>query len=145
MREEWRINYFKEPDSKPVGERSSSQSLHKRPMSVLTSPLITAMESNNSCRSHTFSELRCAISMFIIVVMFSRAGSRFRSWIVAMWVFGLVYFVLMFAGFSDAVAYDPLDPTGNITIKWDVMSWTPDGYVVSFPSDWFLSYDSWNF
>ena len=28
-------------------------------------------------------------------------------------------------------AYDPLDPNGNITIKWDVMSWTPDGYVVS--------------
>ncbi|RYR60392.1 hypothetical protein Ahy_A04g017471 isoform A [Arachis hypogaea] len=26
-------------------------------------------------------------------------------------------------------AYDPLDPNGNITIKWDVMSWTPDGYV----------------
>ncbi|XVF08909.1 hypothetical protein REPUB_Repub07fG0045300 [Reevesia pubescens] len=26
-------------------------------------------------------------------------------------------------------AYDPLDPTGNITIKWDVISWTPDGYV----------------
>ncbi|KAE8707449.1 hypothetical protein F3Y22_tig00110384pilonHSYRG00911 [Hibiscus syriacus] len=22
-----------------------------------------------------------------------------------------------------------LDPTGNITIKWDVISWTPDGYV----------------
>lgn len=31
-----------------------------------------------------------------------------------------------------AAAYDPLDPNGNITIKWDVMSWTPDGYVVSF-------------
>ena len=30
-----------------------------------------------------------------------------------------------------AEAYDALDPTGNITIKWDVMSWTPDGYVVS--------------
>ncbi|XP_021286712.1 COBRA-like protein 4 [Herrania umbratica] len=30
---------------------------------------------------------------------------------------------------SQAAAYDPLDPTGNITIKWDVMSWTPDGYV----------------
>ncbi|CAD5172915.1 unnamed protein product [Musa acuminata subsp. malaccensis] len=30
---------------------------------------------------------------------------------------------------SHAVAYDPLDPTGNITIKWDVMSWTADGYV----------------
>ncbi|MED6134442.1 COBRA-like protein 4 [Stylosanthes scabra] len=31
--------------------------------------------------------------------------------------------------FSCAAAYDPLDPNGNITIKWDVMSWTPDGYV----------------
>ena len=30
-----------------------------------------------------------------------------------------------------ADAYDPLDPNGNITIKWDVMSWTGDGYVVS--------------
>ncbi|CAN6319610.1 unnamed protein product [Urochloa humidicola] len=30
---------------------------------------------------------------------------------------------------SLAVAYDPLDPNGNITIKWDVISWTPDGYV----------------
>jgi hypothetical protein len=28
-------------------------------------------------------------------------------------------------------AYDSLDPNGNITIKWDVMQWTPDGYVVS--------------
>jgi uncharacterized membrane protein YgcG len=28
-----------------------------------------------------------------------------------------------------AVAYDPLDPNGNITMKWDVVSWTPDGYV----------------
>lgn len=31
-------------------------------------------------------------------------------------------------------AYDPLDPTGNITMKWDIMSWTPDGYVVSIVS-----------
>lgn len=30
-----------------------------------------------------------------------------------------------------AEAYDALDPTGNITIKWDVISWTADGYVVS--------------
>lgn len=30
-----------------------------------------------------------------------------------------------------AEAYDALDPLGNITIKWDVISWTPDGYVVS--------------
>ncbi|XP_066395237.1 COBRA-like protein 1 [Miscanthus floridulus] len=26
-------------------------------------------------------------------------------------------------------AYDPLDPNGNITIKWDVIQWTSDGYV----------------
>ncbi|CAO2148791.1 unnamed protein product [Urochloa humidicola] len=25
--------------------------------------------------------------------------------------------------------YDPLDLNGNITIMWDVISWTPDGYV----------------
>ena len=30
-----------------------------------------------------------------------------------------------------AEAYDSLDPNGNITIKWDIMQWTPDGYVVS--------------
>lgn len=28
-------------------------------------------------------------------------------------------------------AYDPLDPNGNITIKWDILSWAPDGYIVS--------------
>ncbi|XP_011010808.1 PREDICTED: COBRA-like protein 4 [Populus euphratica] len=28
-----------------------------------------------------------------------------------------------------AVAYDPLDPNGSINIKWDILSWTPDGYV----------------
>jgi hypothetical protein len=33
-----------------------------------------------------------------------------------------------------AEAYDSLDPNGNITIKWDVMQWTPDGYVVSSTS-----------
>ncbi|GMH01096.1 hypothetical protein Nepgr_002935 [Nepenthes gracilis] len=31
--------------------------------------------------------------------------------------------------FTSTEAYDALDPTGNITIKWDIMSWTPDGYV----------------
>lgn len=31
---------------------------------------------------------------------------------------------------SSSGAYDPLDPNGNITIKWDVVSWTADGYVV---------------
>nr|GEZ64647.1 hypothetical protein [Tanacetum cinerariifolium] len=29
-----------------------------------------------------------------------------------------------------AEAYDALDPIRNITIKWDIISWTPDGYVV---------------
>lgn len=33
--------------------------------------------------------------------------------------------------FLPAGAYDPLDPNGNITIKWDVIQWTADGYVVS--------------
>ncbi|XP_024520797.1 COBRA-like protein 1 [Selaginella moellendorffii] len=28
-----------------------------------------------------------------------------------------------------AESFDPLDPNGNITIKWDVMSWSADGYV----------------
>ncbi|KAI4340158.1 hypothetical protein MLD38_025023 [Melastoma candidum] len=37
--------------------------------------------------------------------------------------------VLCFILLSTARAYDPLDPNGNITIKWDVMSWTADGYV----------------
>ena len=30
-----------------------------------------------------------------------------------------------------AEAYDSLDPNGNITIKWDILQWTADGYVVS--------------
>ena len=33
-----------------------------------------------------------------------------------------------------AEAYDPLDPTGNITIKWDITQWTADGYIVSYPN-----------
>lgn len=33
-------------------------------------------------------------------------------------------------------AYDALDPNGNITIRWDIMSWTPDGYVVSISASW---------
>uniref|UniRef100_A0A0D3B475 COBRA-like protein n=1 Tax=Brassica oleracea var. oleracea TaxID=109376 RepID=A0A0D3B475_BRAOL len=30
---------------------------------------------------------------------------------------------------SPQTAYDALDPAGNITIKWDIFSWTADGYV----------------
>lgn len=38
--------------------------------------------------------------------------------------FVLFYFMLV-------EAFDPLDPTGNVTIRWDIMSWTSDGYMVS--------------
>ncbi|KAJ4849033.1 COBRA-like protein 1 [Turnera subulata] len=41
----------------------------------------------------------------------------------------LVLFVLSCTCFTSTEAYDALDPTGNITIKWDIISWTPDGYV----------------
>ncbi|KAF3682836.1 COBRA-like protein 1 [Capsicum annuum] len=41
---------------------------------------------------------------------------------------------------SHAVAFDPLDPNGNITIKWDVMSWTPDGYVATVTMNNFQMY-----
>jgi len=82
-------------------------------------------------------DLRCAIAMFIAVVMFSRAGcSCFRNPRLFRGVCDLI-FLIVFILVSDAVVYDPLDPMGNITIKWDVMSWTPDGYVVSFSSDYF--------
>ncbi|XP_021296862.1 COBRA-like protein 1 isoform X2 [Herrania umbratica] len=40
----------------------------------------------------------------------------------------LLLFLLSFSGLT-TTAYDPLDPNGNITIKWDIMSWTADGYV----------------
>ncbi|KDP31374.1 hypothetical protein JCGZ_11750 [Jatropha curcas] len=49
--------------------------------------------------------------------------------------FGQVKFIflvgLAFLMLPNSAAYDPLDPNGNITIKWDVMSWTPDGYVAT--------------
>lgn len=38
-------------------------------------------------------------------------------------------FLLSSSFFVSTEAYDALDPNGNITIKWDIMSWTPDGYV----------------
>ncbi|GMI69056.1 COBRA [Hibiscus trionum] len=41
----------------------------------------------------------------------------------------LLLFLFSFSSFTSTEAYDPLDPNGNITIKWDIMSWTPDGYV----------------
>ncbi|XP_068654911.1 COBRA-like protein 3 [Aristolochia californica] len=41
----------------------------------------------------------------------------------------LLVFVLFSCSLTSTEAYDSLDPNGNITIKWDVMSWTPDGYL----------------
>ncbi|KAK9996275.1 hypothetical protein SO802_020961 [Lithocarpus litseifolius] len=52
-------------------------------------------------------------------------------------MFLAVLYVMMF---SPTEAYDPLDPTGNITIKWDVMSWTPDGYVAAVTMNNFQMY-----
>ncbi|XP_073023946.1 COBRA-like protein 4 [Primulina eburnea] len=37
--------------------------------------------------------------------------------------------ILLFVNILQAESFDPLDPFGNITIKWDVISWTADGYV----------------
>lgn len=39
--------------------------------------------------------------------------------------------VLLFSAPPTTEAYDSLDPNGNITIKWDIISWTPDGYVAT--------------
>ncbi|XP_061953400.1 COBRA-like protein 4 [Populus nigra] len=47
---------------------------------------------------------------------------------------------LVFMIVPHAAAYDPLDPNGNITIKWDVMSWTPDGYVATVTMSNFQMY-----
>ncbi|XP_004309891.1 PREDICTED: protein COBRA-like [Fragaria vesca subsp. vesca] len=41
----------------------------------------------------------------------------------------LLLFRLSFTSVSSTEAYDPVDPIGHITIKWDIMNWTPDGYV----------------
>ncbi|KAK4756325.1 hypothetical protein SAY87_006452 [Trapa incisa] len=41
----------------------------------------------------------------------------------------LLLFFLSSSTLTSVEAYDALDPNGNVTIKWDVISWTPDGYV----------------
>lgn len=62
-------------------------------------------------------------------VKYSCSGLKISVLIVVQVIF-IYVFSLDFV-FMILVAYDPLDPTGNVTIKWDVMSWTADGYVVS--------------
>nr|GMC57067.1 protein COBRA-like [Ipomoea batatas] len=41
----------------------------------------------------------------------------------------VVVFLISCFSFTSTDAFDPLDPNGNITLKWDVISWTADGYV----------------
>lgn len=41
----------------------------------------------------------------------------------------LLVLLLSCSFFASTEAYDALDPNGNITIKWDIMTWNPDGYV----------------
>ncbi|KAI4964350.1 hypothetical protein ZWY2020_005911 [Hordeum vulgare] len=43
----------------------------------------------------------------------------------------LLTVVFFFSVPATTETYDSLDPNGNITIKWDIISWTPDGYVRS--------------
>ncbi|KAJ6830793.1 COBRA-like protein 4 [Iris pallida] len=50
------------------------------------------------------------------------------------------FFIVATILFSCTEAYDPLDPTGNITIKWDIVSWTPDGYVATVTMNNFQMY-----
>jgi len=39
-------------------------------------------------------------------------------------------------------SFDPLDPTGNVTIRWDIMSWTSDGYLVTSDHSIIICMDS---
>jgi len=43
----------------------------------------------------------------------------------------LIDILAFFFYVATAGAYDPLDPTGTVTMKWDIMFWTTDGYIVS--------------
>lgn len=54
--------------------------------------------------------------------------SFFPSFKLISFAISLVFF-LSCSTFTSTEAYDPLDPNGNITIKWDIIQWTADGYV----------------
>ncbi|CAA0820305.1 Protein COBRA [Striga hermonthica] len=41
----------------------------------------------------------------------------------------LLFFLCSCFKFTSTDAYDALDPNGNIMVKWDIINWTPDGYV----------------
>ncbi|KAE8701327.1 COBRA-like protein 1 [Hibiscus syriacus] len=61
--------------------------------------------------------------MATLFLFIARSFSKLSSFSV------LLLFLFSFSSFTSTEAYDPLDPKGNITIKWDIMSWTADGYV----------------
>ena len=46
----------------------------------------------------------------------------------SLFVLGLIVF---FSFPGRVVAFEALDPTGNVTIVWDVMAWTGDGYTAT--------------
>lgn len=85
-------------------------------------------------RCYFVPELKFNLLAVLYAMMFSHAGNTLAPFLLSVDSFICVFvsFLLLFCVIL--VAYDPLDPTGNITIKWDVMSWTPDGYVVSVVS-----------
>ncbi|KAH6791243.1 COBRA-like extracellular glycosyl-phosphatidyl inositol-anchored protein family [Perilla frutescens var. frutescens] len=58
-------------------------------------------------------------------------GFRFRSLLRVTTPTVLLFFLVSCFSFTSTEAYDALDPNGNITIKWDVITWTPDGYVAT--------------
>ncbi|KAA8546063.1 hypothetical protein F0562_020486 [Nyssa sinensis] len=56
-----------------------------------------------------------------------------------LWRFALrLIFLLAMCSFSDC--YDPLDPNGNITVTFDILQWTVDGYVARVTIQNFYQY-----
>lgn len=81
---------------------------------------------------YLFAQMKFICVVSLVFMMLPNAGklscSAYES---AVHDFDFHFNFSFFCFHMIAAAYDPLDPNGNITIKWDVMSWTPDGYVVS--------------
>eukprot|EP00270_Netrium_digitus_P013917 TRINITY_DN4677_c0_g1_i1.p1 TRINITY_DN4677_c0_g1~~TRINITY_DN4677_c0_g1_i1.p1 ORF type:complete len:458 (-),score=82.74 TRINITY_DN4677_c0_g1_i1:304-1677(-) len=44
---------------------------------------------------------------------------------------GILFVCSLAALVGNVEAYDALDPTGNVTIVWDITSWTGDGYIAT--------------
>ncbi|KAK2366039.1 protein COBRA [Trifolium repens] len=52
----------------------------------------------------------------------------------------MLLFLLFTLFYTSTEAYDPLDPYGNITIKWDIREWTADGYTAIVTMNNFQQY-----